>query len=121
MSKKVIESVIIEQKKHTSFELIENDNGDLGIRTIVALFTLEKEFRTTVAKAICPEYQKVIDQNAKLVEALREFNTYLTNRFSMLRQNAGKSTNDKSKAQFQLLNEISDKFRSLQNTKKIEG
>ena len=25
---------------------------------------------TTVAKAICPEYQKVIDQNAKLVEAL---------------------------------------------------
>ena len=100
---------------------------------------------TTVAKAICPEYQKVIDeveflraehpvniairnenknlidQNAKLVEALREFNTYLTNRFSMLRQNAGKSTNDKSKAQFQLLNEISDKFRSLQNTKKIEG
>ena len=76
---------------------------------------------TTVAKAICPEYQKVIDQNAKLVEALREFNTYLTNRFSMLRQNAGKSTNDKSKAQFQLLNEISDKFRSLQNNKKIEG
>lgn len=121
---------------------------------------------TTVAKAICPEYQKVederdklqafkdyvhkrlddagieknpigehskagcrigdrldlvFDRNAKLVEALREFNTYLTNRFSMLRQNAGKSTNDKSKAQFQLLNEISDKFRSLQNTKKIEG
>ena len=27
---------------------------------------------TTVAKAICPEYQKVIDQNAKLVEALEE-------------------------------------------------
>jgi hypothetical protein len=80
MSKKVIEPVIIEQRKHTSFELIENDNGDLGIRTIVALFTLEKEFRTTVAKAICTEYQKVIDQNAKLVEALEKVKDMQENR-----------------------------------------
>ena len=80
MSKKVIEPVIIEQRKHTSFELIENDNGDLGIRTIVALFTLEKEFRTPVAKAICPEYQKVIDENKKLKNELAKYEIHYLKR-----------------------------------------
>lgn len=59
---------VIEQKKHTGFELERYKNGDVGVRTIVALFTLEQEFCTEVAKAIDPNYQKVVDENLSILK-----------------------------------------------------
>ncbi len=43
-----------------------------GIHNTTCIYkeSITDDNRTTVAKAIDPEYQKVIDQNAKLVEAL---------------------------------------------------
>ena len=57
---------------------------------------------TTVAKAICPEYQKVIDQNAKLVEALEIISEY-------------GSTGEDAVDMKRIANQ------ALQNNKKIEG
>ncbi len=57
---------------------------------------------TTVAKAIDPEYQKVIDQNAKLVEALEIISEY-------------GSTGEDAVDMKRIANQ------ALQNTKKIEG
>ena len=58
MSKKVIEPVIIEQEKFWSLEISE-DNGNVTIRNGNDPLHIEEASRTTVAKAICPEYQKV--------------------------------------------------------------
>ncbi len=73
---------------------------------------------TTVAKAICPEYQKVIDQNAKLVEAVEEAKDVNFDILCLLKRaiyfidmtDAGYSSN--------LKQEI---IEALQNNKKIEG
>ena len=66
---------------------------------------------TTVAKAICPEYQKVIDQNAKLVEALEKLHRITCYKLSP-------SDERDTHASFELFDEVE---LALQNNKKIEG
>ena len=69
------EKKVIEQEKWDNLEINSSDyyGGFVSIETNNTIeIRIEKKHATTVAKAIDPEYQKVIDQNAKLVEALRE-------------------------------------------------
>ena len=67
MSKKVIEPVIIKQKNTNSKSIqIESDDKTVTLKASMPYYlhciTIDKSKATTVAKAICPEYQKVIDQ-----------------------------------------------------------
>ena len=121
MSKKVIE------QKNDIDIIVDPDHaeGRVYVASLIGPAYIEKENATTVAKAICPEYQKVIDeleflraehpvniairnenktlkdQNAKLVEALREI---------------------KSIGGFDSTGKIGRAInQALQNNKKIEG
>ena len=100
MSKKVIEqydsSKIEIQPYGNDFILVMQDEDTVSVANSSC---------TTVAKAICPEYQKVIDQNAELKNKHHMFigavSEFLTTEVIM-----------------KILTEIN---QALQNTKNIEG
>ncbi len=70
---------------------------------------IEESKATEVAKAIDPEYQKVIDQNAKLVEALRDVELCLESQLYNDEISRG------------VLSSLLQRVKALQNTKNIEG
>lgn len=63
MSKKVIEPVIIEQSDGSKIEITPYGSDFLLVIQEERPINILNDNRTTVAKAIYPEYQKVIDQN----------------------------------------------------------
>ena len=72
IQKTMSEKKVIEQEKWDNLEINSSDyyGGFVSIETNNTIeIRIEKKHATTVAKAIDPEYQKVIDQNTKLVEA----------------------------------------------------
>ena len=97
MSKKVIE-----QKGLPNISVHKLEYLTVLVQDGKAPVDIHKSNATTVAKAICLEYQKVIDQNAKLVEALEIISEY-------------GSTGEDAVDMKRIANQ------ALQNTKKIEG
>ena len=85
MSKKVIEPVVIKQKNTNSKSIqIESDDKTVTLKASMPYYlhciTIDKSKATTVAKAICPEYQKVIDENKKLKNELAKYEIHYLKR-----------------------------------------
>ncbi len=115
MKRKAIE----QEHKYGSIE-VESFTPENLTLTQINDFTFDevvvsKSKATTVAKAIDPEYQNVIDQNAKLVEALEEAKKDM----EWMWENLSKThTSDHFNIPANAINAIE---LALQNNKKIEG
>lgn len=113
MSKKVIE-----QKYYKSFEIDSTEKDIIQIwqqdGSESNLVMIEKELCTTVAKAIDPEYQKVIDQNDKLVEALEELVE-----LKRMKHLDGEHPSEEYLRRKPIA--WNNAYQALQNTKNIEG
>ena len=128
MSKKVIE-----QEKWGDMVVLQNMNFDnkklcVVIRDYTRMdalrgeATILDENRTTVAKAICPEYQKVIDQNVNLQSDLsawenraKEAEQRNANLVGYIESAIGNLEIEHS------FDALQDLRQALQNNKKIEG
>lgn len=127
MSKKVIK-----QKYYKPFEIDSTEKDIIQIwqqdGSESNLLMIEKELCTTAAKAICPEYQKVIDE----VEFLRAEHPV-----NIAIRNENKNLKDQNAKLVEALEKVKDMLESpklidgrvlrhivneaLQNNKKIEG
>jgi hypothetical protein len=72
MSKKVIETVVIEQSDGSKIEITPYGSDFLLVIQEERPINILNDNRTTVAKAICPEYQKVEDERDKL-QAFKDY------------------------------------------------